>query len=84
MMPVTVTLLAPCQKPPMNLMALVNVRKALEAGNAINAFLTLTRAIKFIAGFQQGADRVTVAGITTCTYLYLSALIGQSDFDCLR
>lgn len=83
-MPVTVILLAPCQKHVMNLMALVNVMKALEAGNAINAFLTLTRAIKFIASFQQGANKVTVAGIKTCTHLYLSALIGQSDFDCLR
>ena len=35
-MPVTVILLAPCQKPAMNLMALVNVRKVLEAGNAMN------------------------------------------------
>ena len=84
-MPVTVILLAPCQKPAMNLMALVNVRKVLEAGSAMNAFLTLTRPIKCITGFQQGANRVTVAGIKICTHLYLSALniIGQSDFDCL-
>ena len=36
-MPVTVILLAPCQKPAMNLMALVYVRKVLGAGNAMNA-----------------------------------------------
>ena len=36
-MPVTVILLAPCQKLVMNLMALVNVRKVLEAGNVMNA-----------------------------------------------
>ena len=36
-MPVTVILLAPCQKPAMNLMVHVNVRKVLEAGNAMNA-----------------------------------------------
>ena len=83
-MPVTMSLLVPCQKPEMNLMVYVNVREALKAGNAMNVFLTLTRAIKFITGFQQGANRVTVAGIKTCTHLYLSALIGQSDFDCLR
>ena len=64
--PVTVILLAPCQKHVINLMALVNVMKASEAGNAMNAFPTLTRAIKFITGFQQEANRVTVAGITTC------------------
>ena len=47
-MPVTVILLAPCQKHVMNLMALFNVRKASKAGNAMNTFITLTRAIKFI------------------------------------
>ena len=78
---VTVTLLAPCQKPVMNLMALANVRRAKEAGNAMNAFLTFTRAIRFITSFQQGANRVTVAGITTCIYLYLSGLKGLSNFD---
>ena len=36
-MPVTVILLAPCQKPVMNLMAHVNVRKVSEAGNVMNA-----------------------------------------------
>ena len=82
MMPVT--LLAPCQKHVMNLMALVYVMNVFEAGNAMNAFLTFTRTIKFITGFQQGANRVTVAGIKTCTHLYSSALMGQSEFDCLR
>ena len=36
-MPVTVILLAPCQKPAMNLMVHVNVRKVSEAGNVMNA-----------------------------------------------
>ena len=36
-MPVTVILLAPWMKNAMNLMALVNVRKVLEAGNVMNA-----------------------------------------------
>ena len=36
-MPVTVIPLAPCQKPVMNLMVHVNVRKVLEAGNVMNA-----------------------------------------------
>ena len=66
-MPVTVILLVPCQKPAMNLMVYVNVRKAFEAGNAMNVFLTLTRAIKFITGFQQGANMISVAGIKTIT-----------------
>ena len=66
-MPVTVILLAPCQKLVMNLMALVNVRKVLEADNSMNAFFTLTRPIKFITGFQQGANMISVAGITICT-----------------
>ena len=83
-MPVTVTLLAPCQKHVMNLMALFNVRKASKAGNAMNTFITLTRAIKFITGFWLGDNKVTDAGIKTCTYLYLSAIMGQFDFDCLR
>ena len=47
-MPATVTLLAPCWKPVMNLMALVNVRKAFIALPASETFLTLTKAIKFI------------------------------------
>ena len=36
-MPVTVILLAPCQKPAMNLMVHVNVRKVSEADNVMNA-----------------------------------------------
>ena len=36
-MPVTVILLAPCQKPVMNLMVHVNVRKVSEADNVMNA-----------------------------------------------
>jgi hypothetical protein len=67
-MVVALILLAPCQKHEMNLMALVNVMKASEAGNAMNAFLILTRAIKFITSFQQGANRVTIAGIKTFIY----------------
>ena len=81
-MPVTVILLAPRQKNAMNFMALVNVMKVSEAGSVMNAFLTLTRAIRFITSFQQGANRVTVTGITTCIYLYLSGLKGLSKLDC--
>ena len=73
-MPVTVILLAPCQKPAMNLMALVNVRKVLEAGSAMNAFLTLTRPIKFITSFQQGTNRVTVAEIATALPNHISSI----------
>ena len=50
-MPATVTLLALCWKLVMNLMALVNVRKAFIALPASLALLTLARAIKFITGF---------------------------------
>ena len=51
-MVVALILLTLCQKPAMNLMALVNVRKVSAAGNAMNAFLTLKRAIKFITCFR--------------------------------
>ena len=67
MMPATVTLLAPCWKLVMNLMGLVNVRKAFIELSASKTFLTLTRAIKFITGFQQGANMISVAGIKTIT-----------------
>ena len=60
------TLLAPCQKLVMNLMALVNVKKAFTALPAFEAFLTLKRAIKFIADFWHGANRIKATTITTC------------------
>ena len=66
LMPATEIMLAPCWKPVMNLMALVNVRKTFIALPASKAFLTLTYTIKFIAGFWQGTNRITVTGIATC------------------
>ena len=45
---------------------------------ASETFLTLTWTIKFITGFWQGANRITVTGIATCTscktpVIYLTA-----------